>query len=498
MRLALVLGVVGRLLRAFSPAFVPPMLLSLHDGAKHMALEFLGAGLGALVVGTLLGRLRVQAVSFRRSEALAVVALTWMVVAGFAAVPYALDGIHPVDAMFESMSGFTTTGATVFGEADWARDRAIFLWRAMTQWFGGVGVIALFIVVLPHLGVGGRQLFFAEASSAPSESIAPKIQGVAMRIWILYVFLTLVQTSLLFLVAHMPLFDSVCHALTTMPAGGFSPNPASIAGYADPALYPGYDAAMGEWIFIVFMLLAGMSFPLLWVGISGRPWKVLADGEARFYLLATGAIAGGVALVLAGGLPDLDGVRTALFQCASLISSTGYASTDYNLWADGARVLLVVVMLVGGCAGSAAGGAKAVRNLVALKYFYREVTRVLHPNAVIPLRHKGHAIPEGILRAVLTVVALYLVGYLLFGTLLVLLGADLVTGFTASLACLGNIGPGFGPAGPMGSFGGFDGWSKGILTIAMWAGRLEMVTVVALFHPDVLRKLRWRGQTHPI
>ncbi len=498
MRLALVLGLVGRLLRAFSPAFLPPMVLALVDGANQMALEFLAAGGAAFVIGTLLGQRRVQAVSFRRSEALAVVAFTWLVVASFAAIPYLFVGLSPIDALFESMSGFTTTGATVFQEQHWGFDRALFLWRAMTQWFGGVGVIALFIVVLPHLGVGGRQLFFAEASSATSESIAPKIQGVAMRIWILYVFLTLLQTSLLYLMAGMPFFDSMCHALTTMPAGGFSPNPESIAGYADAAAYPGYDAALGEWIITVFMLIAGMSFPLLWVGLVGRPWKIFKDGEALFYLIATALGATGVALVLAQGMPGIEGVRTALFQCASLISSTGYASTDYNLWADGARVMLVFVMLVGGCAGSAAGGAKAVRNLVALKFLYRELTRVLHPRAVIPLRHKGAVIPEAILRAVLTVVALYLIGYVFVGTLLVLLGADLVTGFTASLACLGNIGPGFGPTGPMGSFGEFGPASKSILIVAMWAGRLEVVTVMALLHPDVLKKIRWRGQTHPL
>ncbi|MBC8328059.1 MAG: TrkH family potassium uptake protein [Planctomycetes bacterium] len=498
MRLALVLGLVGRLLRVFSPAFLPPALLALHDGANRMALEFVAAGAAAFAFGTLMGRRRIRAVSFRRSEALAVVSFTWLVVAAFAAVPYLMVGLSPVDALFESMSGFTTTGATIFTEQHWQFDRALFLWRAMTQWFGGVGVIALFIVVLPHLGVGGRQLFFAEASFAPSESIAPKIQGVATRIWILYVFLTLLQTSLLFLMAGMPFFDSACHALTTMPAGGFSPNPASIAGYADPAAFPGYDPAIGEWIITVFMLLAGMSFPLLWVGLVGRPWKLFQDGEARFYMLATLLGAAGVALVLAQGLPDLAGVRTAMFQCASLISSTGYASTDYNLWADGARVMLIFVMLVGGCAGSAAGGAKSVRHLIALKYLYRELTRVLHPRAVIPLRHKAAVIPEAILRAVLTVVALYLAGYLLCGTILVLLGADLVTGFTASLACLGNIGPGFGPAGPMGSFGGFDSASKLVLVVAMWCGRLEVVTVLALLHPDVLRKIRWRGQTHPM
>ena len=488
MRLALVLGVLGRLLRVFALAYLAPLILALVDADSASAMNF---GLGAVIVfltGTLLARRSELGESFQRGEALGVVAGTWIVVAGFAAVPYALAGMAPVDAFFESMSGFTTTGATVITDFS-AYGRAFYLWRSMTQWFGGVGVIALFVVVLPHLGVGGRQLFFAEASRAPSESVAPKIRSTAMRLWILYVFLTVLLVTLLHLVAGMPLYDSVCHAFTTMPAGGFSPNPQSIGGYAG---MEGYNAVVGEWIFVVFMLLAGCSFPLLWIAVSRRPFALFRDGEFRLYFLALTGAALGVSFAIASSFPDLDNLRTAAFQCASLISSTGYASTDYNLWVDSARVLLLFVMIVGGCAGSAAGGQKAIRNLLSLKYIWRELTGVLHPRAVIPLRYKGKEVPEPILRAVLTVVVLYLGGHLLFGVALVLMGADLVTGFSAALACLGNIGPGFGPTGPMGNFSGFPSAGKLMLSAAMWLGRLEIVTVLALLHPHVLGRLRWR------
>jgi len=362
----------------------------------------------------------------------------------------------------------------------------------MTQWFGGVGVIALFVVVLPHLGVGGRQLFFSEASSAPSESIAPKIRDTATRLCILYVFLTLLETSLMHLWAKMPLFDSLCHALTSVSAGGFSPNPASIAGYAVPGAYPGYNPIIGEWIITSFMMVAGMSFPLIWIALSRRPLEVVRDSEFRFYFTVAVSCTALIALMLAVGIPQHADLRQAAFQSASLMTSTGYASTDYNLWGDSARTLLVVVMLVGGCAGSAAGGAKAVRNLISLKFLYRELTRVLHPRAVIPLRHKRNSIPERIVRAVLTVTALYLFGYLVVGTLMVVLGANFQEGFTAALGCLGNIGPGFGDIGPMGSFAGFNAAQKLLLSGAMWFGRLEILSVLALLHPDVLGRLRWR------
>lgn len=491
MRLVLVLGIVGRILRLFSIAFTVPFLLALWDKQTGQAVHFASGGLVALMVGSFLVRNLSVSVSFRRAEALAVVSGTWLVIAASAAVPYVLSGLPPVDAFFESMSGFTTTGATIL--TDWEHSRAFFLWRAMTQWFGGVGVLALFVVVLPHLGVGGRQLFFAEASSAPSESIAPKIRDTAVRLWVLYLFLTVFEMVSLFFWAGMPLYDSLCHALTTMPAGGFSPNPESLMGYANATAFPNYDPVMGEWIITGFMVLSGMSFPLLWIALSRRPGEPIRDGEFRFYIGAILAGSAGVAWLLASGLPTGTDFRTGAFQCASLISSTGYASTDYNLWGDSPRTLLILLMLIGGCAGSAAGGAKAVRNLLSLKFLYRELTRVLHPRAVIPLRYKSNSIPEAIQRAVLTVVALYLIGYIFVGSLLVLLGANFEEAFSASLACLGNIGPGFGEVGPMGSFAGFNAAQKLLLTAAMWFGRLEIVSVLALLHPDVLKKICWRG-----
>ncbi len=490
MRIALVLGVIGRLLKIFCFAFLPPLGLAVWDawqgGGDWTAATHFGISVAATwCCGWLASLLFVPKTDFRRAEALAIVAGTWMVVAHFAAMPYMFAGLSYVDSFFESISGLTTTGATILTDFS-AYDRPFFLWRSMTQWFGGLGVIALFVVVLPQLGIAGRQILFAEGSDATTDVISPSVRESARRLWILYCFLTVLELLLLSTVGGMSLFDSICHSLTTMSAGGFSPNGASIAGYASPTI---------EWIIIVFMIFSGMSFPLIWLGFTRRPREFVRDGEFRFYIICMSIAAVGIAALMADGLPSLDQFRVGLFQSASLISSTGFASVDYAQapWTDGMRVLLVFVMIIGGCAGSAAGGAKAIRNLLSLKFMWREFTRVLHPRGVIPLRHRGRAVPEAAMRAIINLVLTYLVLYLVVGALVVMLGSSLVEGFSAALACVGNIGPGFGAVGPMENFADLHPMAKIILSLGMWMGRLELVTVLVLFHPDVLRRLRWRG-----
>jgi trk system potassium uptake protein TrkH len=488
MRLSLVLGTVGRLLLVFTLAFLPPLGLAAWDawqadGAWWEVAEFAIAMGATLVAGLLLRPLAPSVPDFRRAESLAVVAGSWFVLAHFAAVPYLFAGLGYVDALFESMSGLTATGATILQDFG-AYGRGFFLWRSMTQWFGGLGVIALFVVVLPQLGVAGRQIMFAEGSDATADVISPSVRESARRLWLLYVFLTVTLVGMLYVVGGMDIYESFCHAMATMSAGGFSPHPESIAGY---------DSAAVEWILIVFMTLAGMSFPLIWIGLTRRPREFTRDGEFGFYLMAMVLVGGLTGLMLAGGLPGEEQLRTGLFQAASLISSTGFASADYAGpgWTDGMRALLLLVMLAGGCAGSAAGGTKAIRNLLTLKFMWREFTRVLHPRGVIPLRHRGRAVPEEAMRAILNLILCYAMTYVLVGIAVCLLGSDLATGFSASLACVSNIGPGFGAVGPMENFASLDPMARFILTVGMWMGRLELVAVLVLLHPHVLRSVRW-------
>ena len=481
MRLKLVLAVIGRLTRLFSLAFLPPLLLALWERQWWSALSFVVAGLSAAAFGTVASRRYTPPRLFHRAEAMGVVSGTWMVVASFAAVPYLFQGLSLDAALFEAMSGLTTTGATIL--EDFSRyDRSFFLWRAMTQWFGGLGILALFVVVLPRLGIAGRQLFFAESSSAPGEGVSPQIRDSASKLWMLYVGLTLLCTGLL-VVAGMTPYEGLVHAFTTLAAGGFSPNGESILGYHNAAV---------EWILIPFMFLAGASFPLQLKVFTLEDWRGFwRDEEFLFYGFVT--VAGGIACaaLLTGGLPTLETLRDGLFQSASLISSTGFASKDYAQWSDAAHQVLIVVMIVGGCAGSAAGGPKAIRHLLVARHILRELKQVLHPRAVLPLRYKGRGIPDQVMRAVFTLAVLYVGGYFVFGAILTLLGTDPVTAFTASLACLGNVGPGLREVGPMGNFAGFSALGKCVLTFAMWIGRLEILTVMALFHPHVWRSLRW-------
>jgi len=323
-RIALVLGVIGQLLRMFALAFLPPLALAAWDRDWGATIGFAATMTSAVLVGSLMARLYQPVSVFRRSEAMAVVSGTWLLVGNFGAVPYILHGLHPVDAVFESISGFTTTGATILTDFS-LYNRSFYLWRAMTQWFGGLGVIALFVVVLPRLGIAGRQLFFAEASGALGESLAPQIRQTAARLWILYAGLTAAEATLLAVFAGMPVYESIVHSFTTLAAGGFSPHPESVAGYANPT---------AEWIIVVFMILAGASFTLQWKVITGRPLAFLRDGEFVFYF-GSALIGGlGAAWMLAGGLPSLEQIRMGAFQSASLVSSTGFASTDYNLWGD--------------------------------------------------------------------------------------------------------------------------------------------------------------------
>jgi trk system potassium uptake protein TrkH len=482
MRILLVLGVVGQLVQLFAGLFVVPIAMAVFDHQHESAVRFLISGLLTFAAGMVLSRGFRRATNFRRAEAFGVVAFTWAAVAMCAAIPYWLYDLAPADALFESMSGFTTTGATILRDFS-LYDRAFYLWRAMTQWLGGLGVIALFVVVLPRLGIAGRQLFFAEASGAPSEAVSPQVRKSAQKLWILYIAMTAVLTTLLMVVSGFSLFEAITHAFTTMAAGGFSPHPESIMGYHSPS---------AEWILSLFMLLSGASFPLLYNAFTRRPSALLHDGEFLFYsgIMLSGAVA--LSLILAGGIPTLETLRLGAFQAASMMSSTGFASTDFNLWPDSAKAVLIVVMLVGGCAGSAAGGPKSVRLLLVFKHVLREITKTLHPRSVLSMRYKGAPVDQNVMRSVFMLVVLFMLGHFVFGTVLVLLGSDLVLGYSAALACLGNIGPGFGAAGPMGSFAGFSVAAKLMLTFAMWLGRLEIVAVLALFHWDVLGNLKLR------
>src|SRR5688572_22259747 len=476
---------MGTLVGLFGPALLVPAAVAALHGEWRDAAVFVLAFVATAAIGVVMRRLGGAAAGevdgLRRVEGLAIVSGTWLVVAHLSAIPYMAAGLPFVDAVFESMSGLTTTGATILTDFE-TLGRGMFFWRALTQWLGGLGVIALFIAVLPRLAVGGRELFFAEAAGPTDEKLTPQLRRTAIALWQLYSALTLAETLALMLAGMSP-YDALCHAFTTMAAGGISPHPLSIAGYASPAV---------DWIVTVFMFAAGANFALQYRAVLGRHVAIGQDEEFRAYaglvLVAALAI---TAFLLRDGVAPLNAIRHATFQVTSILTTTGFASTDFQLWSDQAKVVLLLLMFVGGCAGSAAGGPKVVRHLLMARLTLRELKRVHHPRSVLPVKLGGRVVPEHILRDVQVFMLFYLLTFAVTATVTVALGADLMTGITASIACLGNIGPGFNDVGPMASFGPLHPASKIALALAMWIGRLEVMAVLVFFRVEPWRSARW-------
>jgi trk system potassium uptake protein len=481
MRVAPVLHLVGVILRVFGLTLLAPAFVALLYGERRDLAGFLLTGAIAVVVGHLMRSASDEPRTLRRTDALAVVAGTWMVVALVASIPYLWVGHTPVDAMFESMSGLTTTGATIF--EDFGRyGRALFFWRALTQWLGGMGVIALFVAVLPRLAIAGRQLFFAEAPGPTDEKLTPQIRKTAAALWRLYAALTLAQVLALVLVGF-PLYDAVTHAFTTLAAGGFSPHPLSVMGYANPA---------AEWVIILFMFLAGANFAVQYRALSGRVRELARDEELRAYagiVLASTALL--VLFLSRAGHGLVEALRLGLFQTLTILTTTGYASADFQLWTDEARMVLVALMFVGGSAGSAAGGPKVVRFVLLARYALVELRRTLHPRAILPIKLGGRVVPDDVMRSVLVFFVLYLMVFAACALIVTSLEGDILTGVTASIATLGNIGPGLNMVGPMANYASFSDVTKVVLTIAMWMGRLELMAVLVLLRPEVWRTATW-------
>ena len=378
MRFIVVASIAGRILRVFGAAFLAPAAVAALYGEWADVPGFVIGGLLCAAIGEAMIRgSRGAGQDLRRIEALAVVSGVWLMLALLCAVPHVWVGLPPIDALFEAMSGITATGATILTDFE-TPGRGFFFWRAMTQWLGGMGVIALVLAVLPRLAIGIRQLFFAEAPGPSEENVAPQIRKTAGMLWRFYAGLTAAEVVAL-VVAGMPLFDAVCHAFTNVAAGGFSPNAESIAGYNSVAI---------EWIVIVFMFLSGANFALQYRALLGYPGALFRDDEFRAYTGIVGVAAVALALLLwqveTAGAP----IRTALFQVLSILTTTGYASTDFELWTDQTKVVLLAVMFIGGCAGSAAGGPKVLRHMLIGRFTLTELRRTLHLRGVMPGAHR--------------------------------------------------------------------------------------------------------------
>ncbi len=416
-----------------------------------------------------------------KKEGYLIVALVWVVFSLFGALPFVISGDIPnyTDAFFETMSGFTTTGASILNDIE-AMPKGLLFWRSITQWMGGMGMIVMSLAILPMLGIGGMELFAAEVPGPTADKLHPRVRQTAKRLWGIYAGFTLVETILLML-GGMDLFDAVNHAFTTMATGGYSTKQASIAN----------ESAYIQYIIILFMFIAGVNFSLSYFALKLKFKKVFTNEEFRYY---TGfVIAFTTALTIIVFTRNYDAgfekaFRDALFQVVSLITTTGFATADYLQWGALGIILSFAMMFFGGSAGSTGGGIKIVRIVMLFKNSFLEFKRLLHPNAIIPVRLNHRAIKPEIVTNVLAFIVVYILTFVVGTIVMSGLGLDLDSAMGSVIASLGNIGPGIGSVGPSDNFAHIPQLGKWFLSFLMLMGRLELFTVMIIFTPVFWKK----------
>ncbi len=464
-------------------ALLPPFALAAADGDAAAARAFAACAAAGLAAAFAARPRRNSAAPGARhggdaptapnpADAIAAVGAAWIAVCLFGAAPLRLCGAcrGVTDAVFESVSGFTTTGATVIADVE-ALPRAVNLWRCETHWLGGMGVVALAVAFLPLLGVGGFRLMNAESTGPEKGKLTARVADTARTLWLLYVSLTVAQVLLLRL-CGMGWFDATCHAFSTLGTGGFSTRNASLAAFGNPA---------AEWVCTAFMLAAAVNFGVYHKFAARRGAEALRSTELRaFVALVAVAIIGATAALARGGAGLVEAARLAAFQVASIISTTGFASADYAVWVPGAQTVLLALFFVGGCSGSTAGGVKVVRWAVLAKQAAVAARRFVHPRAVYVVRIDGRPVRDGLVAAVAGFVAAYaaLVGATALAGAFA--GLQAPEAFTAALSMAGNVGPAFGALGPSGNYGALPAALKWWYCAAMLAGRLEVFTMLAL------------------
>ena len=411
-----------------------------------------------------------------KREGYLIVTLGWLSMALFGSIPFMLYGAVPdfTDAFFETMSGFTTTGATILTDIEVVPAGLLF-WRSLTQWLGGMGIIVLSLAILPILGIGGMQLFTAEVPGITKDKLHPRVRETAKRLWGIYVILTFTEMILL-LIGGMSFFDAINHSFTTMATGGFSTKNASTAHFTSPFI---------QYVFIVFMLFAGMNFTIHYLAFHGKFEFTKINTEFRFYIFFIAI----VTLVVAGihlthvNFNIEESFRQALFHVTSLVTTTGYVSSDYENWAPFSRMFFFTLLFIGGCAGSTGGGIKFARHFLLIKNGSLELKRLLHPRAIIPVRFNGKAVGADIILNVQAFFIFYIGITVLGSIVLSFFGLDFITAAGAVATCIGNVGPGIGAVGPLNNFAELPDIVKWILSFFMLLGRLELFTVLLIFTP---------------
>lgn len=449
---------------------------------EEVTMPILEAALITIACGVALGANSMSFQNLKLKEGLVVVSLGWAVVSLFGSLPYLLSGYLPsvADALFETVSGFTTTGASVVSDVEiWPR--SLLYWRSLTQWLGGMGIIALFVAIIAGLGARAKQLFKSEVPGPVSDSLSPRIKDTARKLWITYVGLSLMCMLCLY-ASGMDFFDSLCHTFTTMATGGFSTKNASIAHFSSPLI---------EWTIILFMFLAGVNFALHFFALRQRnPLVYFKNAEFKVYVLIILLATLLVFISLhekwnwAGSEATF---RAACFQIIAIVTTTGFATADFDLWPPLATTVILLMMFVGGCSGSTGGSVKPGRYMIIGHRTLIELKKMVHPKAIYPLRFGGRFIGEDLLINVLQFFFLYILFFAAGFVTLSALGLDLISSISAAATCLGNIGPGLNLVGPTRNFSLLPDLAKYVLSILMLVGRLEIYPVLVLFMPEFWR-----------
>ena len=476
MNLKRVVRILGLVLYCLAAAHALPILwcLALFDFVGASGL--LAGSAVAAVLGGFLRAVGDDDGDLYRREGVLIVILSWLLASAIGAIPYLVSGVigSPIDALFESASGFTTTGASILLDIEALPD-GILVWRSMTQWLGGIGIVVLFVALLSELGPGARFLFKLEVPGPKAEILHARVRETALMLFRIYLSLSAMQVALM-LLCGASFFDAITHTFSTVSTGGFSPYSNSISHFSIPL----------QAVVLLFMLAAGVNFALYFHLVRHRAADAFRDVELRVYLLVAISASAVVALdIYAAGLDraPAHAFFDASFQVISLLTTTGFATADFAEWPGFAHATLVLLMFIGGCAGSTAGGAKIIRLIIGAKVALREVRLTFSPNAVVAITVGNQVVPEGSARSVAALLLFWAVGWGAGALLLSVGDTDIVTAATASLATVSNIGPGLSSVGPTENFAFFTSWQKLVMILLMWLGRLEFFAVVALVLP---------------
>ena len=477
-----VLRFIGILILFLGLSMAAPLIVSFiyQDGTTRALFNsmLITCGIGLLIF---LVTRKNKGAHLNHRDGVAIVTFGWIAAGIVGALPFLMSGAIPdfSNAYFESLSGFTTTGASILNNIE-GLPEGIIMWRSITQWFGGMGIIVLSIAILPFLGIGGMQLYKAEIPSPVVDKLKPRISDTAKTLWKVYILITAVEIILLSL-GGMSLFEAVNHAFATLPTGGFSPKNASIAYYDSPYL---------DGIIIVFMLFAGINFSLHYRLLKGDLLIFGKDPECRIFLIMVALFIALITFNIYGAVYEsfTRSIQYAAFQVSSIITTTGFVTADYDQWPSLSRNILLLCMFLGAMAGSTGGGMKTMRIMLLAKHARQEMFRIVHPHAITTVKHGGKAVPQEVLSSIWAFFILYLAIFVASAMIMASLGLDMISAFSSVAACIFNIGPGLGMVGPVKNYLDVPLLGKWVLTFCMLLGRLEIYTVFVLLMPAYWRK----------